>query len=115
MKGLLLLMGAIAFEVAGTSCMKASEGMTRLWPTVLMGIFYIVTFILLSRALLYFEVGKAYAIWSGVGTAGIAVIGVLYFKEPVSAAKVVFLGLIIVGVVGLHLSSGAAESPAATP
>lgn len=98
---------AILLEVSGTTCMKLSEGFTRLVPSILLVVFYILSFGMLTLALKRLDVSIAYAIWSGVGTALIAAIGVLWFKEPVTALKLISLGLIIIGVAGLNLSGGA--------
>lgn len=97
---------AILFEVAGTTCMKASVGLTKLWPSILMGIFYAACFCFLTLTLKRLQVSVAYAIWSGVGTALIAMIGVLYFREPLSVLKVCGLLAIIGGVVALNLAGG---------
>ena len=90
---------AILFEVAGTTSMKLSEGFSKLLPSTLMVVFYIFSFALMALALKKLEVGMTYAIWAGLGTALIAVIGVLWFKEPMSALKAVSILLIIAGVV----------------
>src|SRR5215831_14557285 len=90
---------AIVFEVAGTTCMKLSDGFSRQVPAVLMGAFYIVCFGFLTLALKKVDVSVAYAIWSGIGTALIATIGVLWFREPISVLKVCGLLAIIGGVV----------------
>ncbi len=95
---------AILFEVSGTTAMKLSEGLTRLVPTILLLVFYGISFIFLALALKRLEVSVAYAIWSGVGTAAIALIGYAWFQEPMSPFKVGCLVLIITGVVGLNLS-----------
>ena len=95
---------AILLEVAGTTSMKLSEGFTRLVPTVLLVVFYALSFSLMTLALKRIDVGVAYAIWSGIGTALIAGIGIVWFQEPATAVKMVSLGLIIAGVVGLNLS-----------
>ncbi|MBI3899405.1 MAG: multidrug efflux SMR transporter [Gammaproteobacteria bacterium] len=97
---------AILFEVAGTSLMKLSNGLTRLWPTVAMFVCYGCAFACLSFALRTLPVGIAYAIWAGVGTALIAAIGVFAFEEPLSAIKVGGIVLIIAGVVALQLEGG---------
>jgi small multidrug resistance pump len=97
---------AIVLEISGTTCMKLSEGFTRIVPSILLFVFYILSFGMLTLALKKIDVSVAYAIWSGVGTALIATIGVLWFKEPATAIKLVSLGLIILGVVGLNLSGG---------
>jgi small multidrug resistance pump len=97
---------AIAFEVSGTTCMKLSDGFTKLAPSVLMWLFYGLCFGCLTLALKKVDVSVAYAIWSGVGTALIATIGILYFRESISLLKVVGVVAIIGGVVALNLSGG---------
>ena len=101
----LYLLIAIILEVAGTTSMKMSEGFTRTWPSVAMMVFYLLSLGALTLALKRFDMSMAYAIWSGVGTALITIVGIYLFKEPVSLAKLGSIALIIVGVVGLHLSS----------
>jgi len=103
----LYLVLAILLEVSGTTCMKLSEGFTRMVPSILLVVFYTLSFGMLTLALKRIDVSIAYAIWSGVGTALIASIGVLWFREPATAMKLISLGLIIMGVVGLNLSGGA--------
>ena len=103
MKGWLFLMVAIVFEVAGTTSMKLSDGFTKLTPSVLIFVFYAVSFTLFTLCLRHMDVSIAYAVWAGLGTALIAVIGIAWFKEPLTAMKVLSLLLIIVGVVGLNL------------
>ena len=98
---------AILLEVAGTTSMKLSEGLTRLVPSILLVVLYVLSFAMLTLALRRIDVGVAYAIWSGVGTALIAGIGIVWFREPATVVKFVSLGLIIAGVVGLNLSGGA--------
>jgi small multidrug resistance pump len=102
----LFLALAIVFENSGTVFMKLSNGLTRLVPSILIWVCYIPSFLMLSLALRKIDVGIAYAIWSGVGTATIAIIGILFFQEPLNWVKVVSLGLIILGVIGLNLSGG---------
>jgi small multidrug resistance pump len=98
---------AILLEVSGTTCMKLSEGFTKVVPSILLFVFYTLSFAMLTLALKKLDVSIAYAVWSGVGTALIAAIGVLWFREPATALKFISLGLIIIGVVGLNLSGGA--------
>lgn len=104
MESWLYLVGAIAFEVAGTTCMKLSEGFARLVPSILIFVFYALSFTALTIAIKTIDVSVVYAIWSGIGTALIATIGILYFKESVTILKFASIGLIIIGVVGLNLS-----------
>ncbi|CAL9411406.1 DMT family transporter [Streptomyces sp. NPDC057245] len=101
--GYLLLVGAIAAEVAGTTAMKYSEGFSRLAPSLLTALGYIVSFGLLAQTLKTLNVGTAYAIWSGLGTAAIAAIGVLFMGEGMTATKAAGIALIILGVVVLNL------------
>ncbi|AYL35435.1 DMT family transporter [Streptomyces fungicidicus] len=101
--GYALLAGAIAAEVVGTTAMKYSEGFTRLWPSVITAVGYLVAFALLAQTLKTMSVGTAYAIWSGAGTAAIAAIGMMFMGEGLTAAKAVGIALIIVGVVVLNL------------
>ena len=98
---------AIFFEVLGTTFMKLSEGLTRPGPTVGMALFYGTAFIFLALSLKRLEVSSVYAIWSGAGTALIAVIGVLLFQESLNAVKLVSIALIVVGVIGLNLAGTA--------
>ena len=97
---------AILLEVSGTTCMKLSEGFTKIVPSILLFVFYSLSFGMLTLALKRIDVSIAYAVWSGVGTALIATIGVMWFKEPVTALKLISLALIIGGVVGLNLGGG---------
>lgn len=99
----LVLSLAIVLEVAGTSCMKLSGGFERVLPSILMFVFYGLSFVSLTFALKHYEVGVAYAIWSGLGTLLIAIIGIYFFQESVSLIKVASIGLIVAGVVGLNL------------
>jgi small multidrug resistance pump len=85
--------------------MKLSQGFTKLLPSVLLFVFYGLSFIALTLCIKRIDVSIAYAVWAGLGTALIAVIGMTYFKEPISALKLVCLALIILGAVGLNLSS----------
>ena len=103
------LIVAIALEVAGTTAMKMSEGFTKTVPSIAMFVFYILSLVALTYALKKFDMSMAYAVWAGVGTALITVVGIYFFKEPVSVVKVGSIALIIVGVVGLHLSGEAAQ------
>ena len=98
----LYLVGAILLEVAGTTSMKLSDGLTKPLPSILIFVFYAISFVALTLALKKIPISVAYAIWSGVGTALIAVIGILYFKEALSLAKLACIGLVVIGVIGLN-------------
>lgn len=102
----LYLVIAICFEVMGITSMKLSDGLTKLLPTVGVFFFYGVALVAITFALKKIDLSVAYAIWSALGTALIAVIGVWYFREPITLIKTVSLILIIIGVVGLNLDGG---------
>lgn len=101
--GYVLLAGAIAAEVGATTAMKYSEGFSRLWPSLLTVAGYIVAFALLAQTLKTVQIGTAYAIWAGAGTAVIAAIGMLFLGEGLTLAKVGGIVLVIGGVVLLNL------------
>src|SRR5450432_1261511 len=102
MKWMILALG-IVFEVLGTICMKYAEGFTKLIPSILVFVFYGISLAALVFVLEKMQVSIAYAIWASAGTALIAILGILFFKEPVSAAKIISLALIILGILGLEL------------
>jgi small multidrug resistance pump len=99
-----LLLLAIVFEVCGTTCMKLSEGFSKLLPSVLIFVFYAISFFFFTFALKGIDVSIAYAIWAGLGTALITVVGIFWFREPAAAFKIISLIVVIAGVIGLHLS-----------
>ncbi|MER6462813.1 SMR family transporter [Streptomyces sp. NPDC048409] len=101
--GYLTLAGAIAAEVAATTALKYSEGFSRLGPSLLTALGYVLSFLLLASTLKTVSIGTAYAIWSGAGTAAIALLGLLLFGEGLSLVKVAGIVLIIGGVVVLNL------------
>lgn len=96
----------IIFEVLGTFSMKLSQGLTKPIPSVLIFIFYGICFSTFALVLKKVDLGFAYALWSGIGTLVITIIGVFYFKETMSLVKMASIALIIFGVIGLKLSSG---------
>ena len=96
---------AILAEVVGTSALKASEGFSRLWPSVAVVAGYGVAFYFLSLTLKHIPVGIAYAVWSGAGTVLITVIGVLAFRQKIDLAGVIGIALIVAGVLVLNLLS----------
>jgi len=105
MKTFLLLFCAILAEVVATSALKASEGFTRLTPSILVVIGYGVAFTCLSLTLKTLPLGVAYAIWSGVGTALVALIGWLYYKQQLDGPAILGITLIIAGAAILNLFS----------
>lgn len=96
---------AIIGEVCATTCMKLSKGFTDIKYGIIMIFLYIFSFSMLTLALKRIPIGLAYAIWSGIGIIFIFTIGLIVFKEPINIAEIGFIVLIIIGVVGLNLTS----------
>ena len=105
MKSWIFLGIAIVAEVVATSGLKASEGFTRLWPSLLVIVGYAVAFYFLSITLKEIPVGLAYAIWAGLGIVLVAFIGWLVYGQTLDAASVVGMALIITGVVVINAFS----------
>lgn len=99
---------AVLFEVSGTTSMKLSRGFAETAPTVAIFVFYGASIFFLTLAVARIEIGIAYAVWSALGTAIVASIGIFWFQESASAWKLACLALIVAGVAGLHLSPAAA-------
>jgi small multidrug resistance pump len=97
---------AIVAEVIGTSALKAADGFTRLMPSLVVVIGYLVAFYFLSLTLRAIPVGVAYAIWSGVGIVLIALIGWLFLRQPLDAPALAGIALIVAGVVVIQGFSG---------
>jgi len=100
----LMLITAGLFETGFAVFLKLSHGLTKPWPTVGFAACALISFGLLTIALRQLEVGTAYAVWTGIGAAGAAAVGMIVLGDPVSAVKVTAIGLILAGVVGLNLS-----------
>ena len=100
----LYLILAIVFEVAGTTSMKLSEGFTQITPSIFIFVFYAFSFTFLTFTLKRLDLSLAYAVWAGLGTSLIAIIGVIFFHEPMTIIKALSLLLVILGVVGLELA-----------
>ena len=96
---------AIVFEVMGTMSMKLSDGFRHLWPSVSIFACYGFAFGFNTLALRRLDISVTYAVWSGVGTAAIAFIGMAWLREPVTTTKIGSIGLIVLGVIGLTVGS----------
>ncbi|MDP4127104.1 MAG: multidrug efflux SMR transporter [Bacillota bacterium] len=103
MNGYVLLGIAIVFELTSTSMMKASEGFTKLIPSILFAGGYIISFYSMGRALVTIPLSIAYALWAGIGTALTALIGILYWKEQLNIYNGLGIVTIIIGVILLNL------------
>jgi quaternary ammonium compound-resistance protein SugE len=99
----IILVVAGLFEIGWAIGLKYTEGFTRLWPTVGTVIAMIVSVLLLGLAMRALPVGTAYAVWTGVGAVGTAILGMVLFGEAATAGRLVSLGLIVAGIVGLKL------------
>ena len=102
----ILLFVAGILEVGWAIGLKYTEGFTRPLPTVLTIISLIASFALLGIAARTLPIGTAYGVWVGIGAVGAAVLGMILFKEPATLARLVFLGFMIVGIIGLKTTSG---------
>lgn len=105
MKHWLFLGTAIIFEVIATSALKASDGFSRLWPSLLVVAGYAVSFYFLSLTLKTLPVGIAYAIWSGLGIVLISLIGIVLFGQKLDMPAMIGMGLIIAGVIVMNAFS----------
>lgn len=98
-----ILVVAGLLEVAWAVGLKYTEGFTRLWPSVGTAVALVLSMALLGLSLRTLPLGTAYAIWTGIGTIGTAILGMVLFREPATAARILCIGLIVAGIVGLKL------------
>jgi quaternary ammonium compound-resistance protein SugE len=94
-------------EVVWAVFLKQTAGFSRLWPSVITIMGMVASFVLLSQALKTLPVGTAYAVWTGIGAVGTAIVGIVALGEPRDAIRLVSIGLIVTGIVGLKLASPA--------
>jgi small multidrug resistance pump len=102
-----VLGAAILLEVGGTTCMRLSEGFSRWLPSLLIFVFYAGSFALNVMVVRVLGLSITYAVWSGAGTLATGLIGWAWFNEPATGLKLASAGLIVLGVVGMHLASRA--------
>ncbi len=100
----MLLLIAILSELGGSTCMKLSNGFTNVYASILTFVFWGISFSIFIFALKYFDLSFIYAVWAGIGIILVSVIGMTYFKEPVSTMKIVSILIIAIGVILLNLS-----------
>jgi len=93
------------FEIVWIAGIKYADGFTRLWPSVGTVVAMTVSMVCLSLAVRAIPIGTAYAVWTGIGAAGAAIMGMVLFNEPRDVARLLFIVLIVSGVVGLKLST----------
>jgi len=99
------LIAAGLFECGWAIGLKYTEGFSRLWPSLATVAAMAISFWLLSIAMKTIPVGTAYAVWTGIGAVGVAILGMILFQEPKDIARIISLLLIISGIIGLKLSS----------
>jgi quaternary ammonium compound-resistance protein SugE len=101
----ILLLVAALFEIGWAVGLKYTYGFTKLWPSLLTISTMVLSMVLLALAVRTIPVGTGYAVWTGIGAAGTATLGILLFGEPVTVWRVACLLLIVGGVIGLKLST----------
>lgn len=101
----LILILAGMFEVAWAVGLKYTEGFTKTWPSLGTGAAMLISLWLLGLAMKDLPLGTAYAVWVGVGAVGTAILGIVLFNEPANAGRLVSLGLILAGIIGLKLAT----------
>jgi quaternary ammonium compound-resistance protein SugE len=97
------LLVASALEIAWALGLKSTQGFTRLWPSLWVGLGMVATYVFLARAARHLPIGTAYAVWTGLGAVGAALGGMVLFDEPRSLLRFASIGLIVLGMVGLKL------------
>lgn len=102
----IFLVIAGGLEVFWSTCMKYSEGFTDLKFSILTVVGMIFSFLFLSQATKSLPLGTAYAVWTGIGALGAVIVGIVLFKEPLTAARIFFVSLLLIGIVGLKATSG---------
>ena len=102
----LFLVVAGGLEVFWSTCMKYSEGFTDLKFSILTVVWMIFSFLFLSQATKSLPLGTEYAVWTGIGALGAVIVGIVLFKEPVTAARIFFVSMLLIGIVGLKVTSG---------
>lgn len=93
------------FEIVWAIGIKYTEGFSKFWPSVGTVLAMIVSFYLLAKAVKELPIGTAYAVWVGIGASGAALFGILFLGEPYNLSRLFFLGLLVVAIIGLKLST----------
>ena len=102
-----VLLVAGLLEMGWAIGLKYTEGFTRFWPSVGTAISMVLSVVLLGWAMRSLPVGTAYAVWTGIGAVGTVVLGIVLFQEPANAARLICVGLIVAGILGLKFTSAA--------
>jgi quaternary ammonium compound-resistance protein SugE len=91
-------------EIGWAVGLKYTDGFTRFWPSVGTAVALVASMTLLGLSVRFLPLGTAYAVWTGIGTIGTAILGMALFHEPVTASRIAFIGLIVVGILGLKIA-----------
>lgn len=94
------------FEIGWALGLQYSDGLSKPIPTLGTAVAFIISIVLLAQAVKDLPVGTAYAVWTGIGAVGTASLGIVLFDEPATPTRITFIGVIVVGIVGLHFASG---------
>jgi len=92
-------------EIGFTTALKYADGFSKLVPSLIFGVLYIASAWFLAQAVKTLPLGTAYAVWTGIGAVGTALIGIAIFGDPATLARIFFLALIVIGIVGLKMVS----------
>jgi len=93
------------FEIGFASTLKLTDGFTRLWPTLTFAVCIVLSFVFLDKALKDIPIGTAYAVWTGIGAVGTAIIGILLYKEPATAVRLFFIVTLVGSIIGLKFAT----------
>lgn len=104
----IILIIAGIFEIIWAIGLKYSQGFTRLWPSLITITAMLASFVFLSRAIKTIPIGNAYAVWTGIGAAGVAVMGIFLFNDSTDIRRLLCIALIVTGIIGLKLLSSSA-------
>ena len=99
------LLVAGLFEIGFASTLKLTDGFTKLWPTVVFAVCIVLSFVFLNKAVKDLPIGTAYAIWTGIGAVGTVIVGIVVYKEPVTAMRMFFIVTLIGSIIGLKLAT----------
>ena len=99
------LMLAGLFEIGFASTLKLTQGFTKPWPTLIFTVCILMSFVFLEKALKDVPIGTAYAVWTGIGAAGTAIVGILVYKEPATALRLFFIVTLIGSIIGLKFAT----------
>ena len=93
------------FEIGFASTLKLTEGFTKLWPTLIFAVCLVLGFVFLEKSLKDIPIGTAYAVWTGIGAAGTALVGIIVYKEPATALRLFFLVTLVGSIIGLNYAT----------